>query len=134
MYYLSPHLDTTLVVQNVRHLANCQNQRKRGPLGNSQLPPAKRRISILVGEMYSSHGGSSIPSTTKGQNSIPSSSLDNSRIADIKQPLTSNPSTTQQRSIHKATTTPGPCSRSTTAAGGTSMCRVVSCVSTGSGP
>jgi len=46
----SPHLDTTLVVGNVPRLAHRQNQQKRGPSENSQLPPAKRHVSVLAGE------------------------------------------------------------------------------------
>jgi len=42
----SPHPDMTPVVRNVRSPAHRQNQQKRGPSGNSQLPPATRRISV----------------------------------------------------------------------------------------
>jgi len=122
----SPHLDTTPVVRNVRSLANRQNQQKRGPSGNSQRPPAKRRVSVPAGERDSTQGGSSVASTIQGQNSIPSSSLDNSRVADINQCLTSTPSATQRRSINTPTATPVASSRSTPAPGGTSTRRVVS--------
>jgi hypothetical protein len=76
----SPHPDTTPVVRNVRSLANCQNQQKRGPSGNSQLPHAKRRVSVPAGERDFSQGGSFVPSTIQGQNSTPSSSLNNSLL------------------------------------------------------
>jgi len=85
----------TQVVRNVRSLANRQNQQHRGPSGNSQLPPAERRVSVPVGERDSSQGRSSVPSTMQDQNSTPSSSLNNSRVADINQPVTSTLSTTQ---------------------------------------
>jgi hypothetical protein len=120
------HPDTTVVVRNVRSLANCQIQQTRGPLGNSQLPPAKRRVSIPVGERDSSQGESSVPSTIQGQNSTPSSSLNNSRVADIHQRVTSTPSATQRRSTNTPTATPGTRSHSTPAPGGTSTRRVVS--------
>jgi len=122
----SPHLDTTPVVRNVRSLATCQNQQKRGPLGNSQLPPAKRRVSIPAGERDSSQGGSSVASTIQCQNFIPSSSLNNSRIADITQSMTSTPSATQRRLINSSTATPVTSSRSTPAHGETSTRHVVS--------
>jgi len=81
----SPHTDITPVIRNVGGLANLQNQQMREPLGNSQLPPAKRCVSVPAGERDSSQGGSSVPSTIQGQNSTPSSSLNNSRVADISQ-------------------------------------------------
>jgi len=95
-------------------------------LGNSQLPPAQRRISVLAGERDSSQGGSSVASTIQCQNSTPSSSLNNSRFADITQPVTSTPSTTQRWSVNTPTATPGTSSRRTPAPGGTSLRRVVS--------
>jgi hypothetical protein len=98
----------------------------RGPLGNSQLPPAKRCISVLAGKRDSYQRGSSITSTIRGQNSIPSSSLNNSCIADITQRVTSTPSATQRRSINTPTTTLVTSSGSTPAPRGTSMHRVVS--------
>jgi len=122
----SAHLDTTPVVRNVRSLANRQNQPNRGPSGNSQLPPAKRRISVPAGERDSTQGRSSVASTIQGQNSIPSSSLNNSRVADISQRVTSTSSATQRRSINTSTATPVTSSRSTPAAGGTATRRVVS--------
>src|SRR5882757_5409018 len=126
----SPHPDTTTVVRTVRSLANRQNKQKRGPSGNSQLPPAKRSVSVPAGERDSSQGGSFVPSTIQGQNSTPSSSLNNSRVADITQRVASTPSTTQRRSIITPTATPGPSSPNTTTPSGTiqtdSMRRVVS--------
>jgi len=111
----SPHPDMTPVVRNVWSLANRQNQRKRGPSGNVQLPPAKWRVSVLAGERDSSPGGSSVPSTIQGQNSTPSSLLNNSRVADITQRVTSTPSATQRRWIITPTATPGTSSRYTPA-------------------
>ena len=131
MHSQSSHPDTTPVVRNVRSLSNRQNQQKRGPSGNSQLPPAKRRVSVPVGERDSCQGESSVPSTIQGQNSTPSSSLNNSRIADINQSMTATPSATQRRSINTPTATPGTISRSTPAPGGTSMHRVVSSPASG---
>ena len=131
----SPHPDTTLVVRNVRSFANCQNQQKHGPSGNSQLLPAKRRVSVPVGERDSSQGESSVPSTMQGQNSTPSSSLNNSRVADITQRVTSTPSATQRLSIITPTATPGTSSRNTPAPSGTiqtdSTRRVVSSPASG---
>jgi len=104
------------VVRNVR---SRQNQQKRGPSGNSQLPPAKRRVSVPAGERDSSQGGSYVASTIKGQNSTPSSSLNNSRVADI------TPSATQRWSIVTLTTTLGTSSRSIHRFGQTDMTRLV---------
>jgi len=130
----SPHPDTTPVVRNVRSLAHRHNQ-KRGPLRNSQLPPTKKRISVPAGERDSSQGGSSIPSTIQGQNSTPSSSLNNSRIADITQCVTCTPSATQWQSIITPTATRGTSSRNTPALSGTiqtdSTRRVVSSPASG---
>ena len=67
----STHPDKTPVLRNVRCLANRQNQQKRGPSGNSQLPPPMRRVSVPAGERDSSQGGSSVRSTIQGQNSTP---------------------------------------------------------------
>jgi len=111
----SAHPDPTPVVRNVRSLANRQNQQKRWPLGNYQLPAAKRRVSVPAGERDSSQGGSFVPLTIQGQNSTPSSSLNNSRVADITQRVASTPSTTQRRSIITPTATPGTSSRDTPA-------------------
>ena len=111
----SPHLDTTPVVRNVRSVANRQNQQKRGLSGNSQLPPATRCVSVLAGERDSTQGGSSVASTIQGQNSVPSSSLNDSRVADISQRVTSTQSATQRRSINTPTATLVTSSRSTPA-------------------
>ena len=115
----SPHPDTTPVIRTVRRLANRQNQQKRGPSGDSQLPPAKRCISLLAAGRDSSQGGSSLRSTLRGQNSTPSSSLNNSRVADITHRVTSNPSATQRRSMITPTATPGTSRRNTPAPSGT---------------
>jgi len=124
-----PHRDTTPVVQNVRCLANRQNQQKGGPLGNSPLPPAKRPVSVPPGERDSSQGGSSIASTIQSQNITPSSSLNDSRIADITQCMTTSLSATQRRSMNTPTTTmPGSSSHGTPAPGGTSQTDQTRCV------
>jgi len=115
----STHPDMTPVVRNVRSLAHHQDEQTRGPSGNSQLPPAKRRISVPAGKRDSCEGGSSVPSTIQGQNSTPSSSLNNSRVADITQPVTSTPSATQRRSIITPTTMPYTSSHNTPAPSGT---------------
>ena len=122
----SPHLDTSPVVRNVRSLANHQNEQQCGPSGNCQLLPAYRLVSVPAGERDSTPGGSSVASTIQGQNTIPSSPLNNSRIADISQPVTSTPSATQRRTINTPTTTPVTSSRSTPAPRGTATRRVVS--------
>jgi len=106
---------TSLVVQNVRGLANHQNQQMRGPSGNSQLPPAMRRVSVPAGERDSSQGVSSVASTIQGQNSTLSSLLNNSRVADI------TPSARQRRSIITPTAKQGTSSRNTLAPSGTSQ-------------
>jgi hypothetical protein len=131
MHSQSSHPDTTPVVRNVRCLANRQNQQKRGLSGNSQHPPAKRRVSVPVGERDASQGESSVPSTIQGQNSTPSSSLNNSRVADINQRVTSTLSATQRRSTNTPTATLGTSSRSTPAPGGTSTRRLVSSPASG---
>jgi len=78
-----------------------------------------------------SQGGSSVPSTIQGQNSTPSSSLNNSRVADINERVTSTPSATQRRPISTPTITPGTSSHSTPAPGETSTRRVVSSPASG---
>jgi len=122
----SPHPVTSPVVRNGR---SRQNQQKRCPSGQSQLPPTERRVSVPAGERDPSQGGSSVASTIQGQNSTPSSSLNNSRVADI------TPSATQRQSIITPTATPGTSSRSTPAASGTSQtespCHVVSSPASG---
>jgi len=119
---LSTHPVTSPVVRNVQSLAYRQNHQKRGPSGNSQRPPAKRRVSVPAGERDSSQGGSSVASTIQGQNSTPSSLLNNSRVADI------TPSATQCWSIITPTATPGTRSRNTPAPSGTSQTDSTRCV------
>jgi hypothetical protein len=109
----STHPDMTPVVRNVRSLANCQNQQKGGPSGTSHLAPPERRVSVPAGERDSSHGVSSVCSTVQGQNSTPSSSLNNSRVEDIMQRVTSTPSPTQRLLINTPTATPGTSSGNT---------------------
>jgi hypothetical protein len=122
----SPHLGMSPVVHNVQSLADRWNQQKCRPSGNSKLPPAKRRSSVPAGKRDSFHGQSSIAPTIEGQNSIPSSSLNNSRVADITQRVTSTRSATQRQSINTPNATLVTSRRSTPAHGGTSTCRVVS--------
>jgi hypothetical protein len=131
----STHPATTPVVQNVRSLANRQNQPNCGPSGNSQLPPPKGGVSVPAGERDSSQGGTSVRSTIQGQNSTPSSSLNNSRVADITHHVTSTSSATQRLSIITPTARLGTSSRNTPAPSGTiqtdSMRRVVSSPTSG---
>jgi len=125
----STHPDITLVVRNL------QKQQKGGPSGKSRLPHAKRSVSTRAGKRYSSRGGGSTATTIHGQNSTPSSLLNNFGTADITQHLTSIPSRTQRWSIHSPTTTLGTSSRSTPAPGGMSQveftCHVVSRITSG---
>jgi hypothetical protein len=130
----SPHRDPTSDVRNVRSPSNCQNQQQHGPSGNSQLPPAKRRVSVPAGERDSSQGGSSIPSTIQGQNDTRSSSLSISCVADVTQHVTTNPSATHQWLINTSTAKLGTSSRSTPVPGGTSMGGVVSSPASGIAP
>jgi len=113
------------------NFANHQNQQNLRPSRNSQLPPGRRPISVPVGERDSSQGDSSVHSTIQGQNSTPSSSLNNSHVADINQRVTSTPSATQRRQIITPTLMPGTSSRSTPAPGGNSTRRVVSSPASG---
>jgi hypothetical protein len=69
--------------------------------------------------MDSSQGGFSVPSAIQGQNSTPSSSLNNSHVAGITQPVAGTLCTTLRRSINTPTAMPGTCSRSTLPPGGT---------------
>jgi hypothetical protein len=89
------HPETNPVVLNVRSLGNRQNQPMLEPSANSQNPPPKRGISVPPGEWNSSQGGISVHSTIQGQNSTPSSLLNNFRVADITLRVTSTPSATQ---------------------------------------
>jgi hypothetical protein len=111
----SLHPGTTPVVRIV------QTQQKHRPSGNSQLPPAKRRVSAPAGKRDSSQGESSGSSKIPGQNSTPSSSLNNSGVADITQRVTVTPSATQRQSMITPTAMPGTSSRSTLAPGGTAQ-------------
>jgi len=125
----SNHPDRAPVIRIV------QKQQKHRPSGNSQLPPAKTHVSALAGERDSSQGGSSVASTIPGQNCTPSSSLNNSGVADITQGVTSTPSATPRQSIIPPTAMLGTSSRTTPAPGGTSqtdsMHRVVSSLESG---
>jgi hypothetical protein len=131
----SPHADTTPVERNDRSLANRHNQQKGDPSRNSQLPPPETHVSVPAGERDSSQGGSSVRSTIQGLNSTPSSSLNNSRVADITQRVTSTPSDTQRLSLITPTATPGTSSGNTPAPSGTiqtdSTRRVVSSPASG---
>jgi len=102
-----PHPATTPVVWNVRSLAHHQNQQKRRPWGNSQLPTAKRRVSIPAGERESSHRGSPVASTIQGQIYPPSSSPNNFHVAYSTQRVTSTLSAAQRWSINTPTATLG---------------------------
>jgi hypothetical protein len=110
-----PHTVTSPVVRNDRNLANLQNQQMCGPSGTSQLPPAKRCVSVPAGVRDSSRGGSSVASTIQGQNSTPLSSLNNSCVEHMTQRVTSTPSATQRLSIIPPTATPGTSSCNTPA-------------------
>jgi len=120
--------DSTPVVRNIWGLANLHNEPKRGPSGNAQLLPAKRSVSVPAGESNSSPGGSSVASTIKGQNSTPSSSLNNSHVADIAQHVTSSPPATLQQWIDTPTTMPGARSRTLPAPGTISQTDSTRCV------
>jgi len=99
--------DTTPVVWNIQSLGNHQNEWKHAPARNTQLPHAKRCISVPAGERDSSQGVSSVASAIQDQNSTPSSWQNNSRITDITQPVASTLSTTPWRSVCTPTATPG---------------------------
>jgi len=79
-----------------------------------------------VGNRVSSQGVSSVPSTIQCHNVTLSSSLNNSRVADIDQHATSTPSATQRRWMNSQTAILGTSSRSTLASGATSTRNVVS--------
>ena len=118
----SPHPGMTPVVQIV------QKHHKRWSLGNSQLPPTNRRASAPAGERNSSQGRSSVSSTIPGQNSTPSSSLNNSSMEDITQHVTVTPSATQRRSMIASTAMLGASSCSTPTPGGTSQTDSTHCI------
>jgi len=124
----SPHPDITPVVRNVQSLANHYNQQKRGHSGNSQLPPAERRVSVPAGGRESPQGRSSVASIIQGQNYTPSSSLNYCRVAHITQRVTSTTSATQRQSMNTPTATPSISSGSTPALGGTSQIDSTCCV------
>jgi len=111
----SSHLDMAPVVRMV------QKQPERRRLGTSHLPPDTRHVSALAGDRDTSQGGSSVASTIHNPNSTPSSSLNNSAMADITQRVTSTPFAAQRQSMNTPTTTPGTGSHSTPAPGGTSQ-------------
>jgi hypothetical protein len=73
-----PHHDTTPGVRHVQCLAIRNNQQQHGPLGNSQLLPAKSHVSVPAGEGDSTHVGSSVASAIQGQNSTSISLLNDS--------------------------------------------------------
>jgi hypothetical protein len=64
-------------------------QHQGTPSGNSKLPAAKRRVTVLASERDTSQSASSVHSTMPGQNSTPSSSVNNSHVADITQCMAS---------------------------------------------
>jgi len=111
----SPHPDKTPVVRNIASLPTRQNQQNCGRLGNSQLPPAKRHVSVPAGERDSSQGGSSVASIIQGQNSTHTSSLNSSRVADLTQHVSSTLPTTLWWSINIPTPILGPSRPSTPA-------------------
>jgi len=115
MHSKSPHPDTTPVVRNVWCLDNRQYQQKHLPSGDSQLLAIERLVSIPAGESDSSQGVSSSASRFQGQNSTASSYLNNSRVADIIQCVTSTWSTAQRLSNITTTPKPGTGNRSTPA-------------------
>jgi hypothetical protein len=98
MPFQFPCPGSSLVVLHVQILVNRQNQPMGRPLGNSQFPPAERRVSIPAGGRFSSQGWSSVPCSIQGQNSTSVSSLNDSRVGDITQLMTSTQSA-QRRSI-----------------------------------
>lgn len=91
----NPHPDMTPVIRNIHRLENSQIQLMSGPSWNSPLPPAKRCVSVFGGKWDSSEQRSSVASPIESKKSTPSSLLNNSRIADMTQCLTSTASTSQ---------------------------------------
>jgi len=92
-----------------------------GLLENSQDLSATRQISVLALQRDSSQGGSSVASTINGQNSTPSSPLNNSQVPDITYHMTSTLSATHQRPINTPTSIPGISSHCTPGFRGTSQ-------------
>jgi len=86
--------------------------KKHRSLGNTQLPPAQRWVSVLAGERDSSPRQSSTAYTMQRLIHTLSCSPNKSRVAVITYHVTSTPSTTLQWSINTATTTPGTSSQS----------------------
>jgi len=76
-----------------------QIDKRVGLGGIRNFPASTRRISVPAGGRDSSQGGSSTASSIQGQKCTPSSSLNNSRVADITHRVTSTPSATQRWSI-----------------------------------
>jgi len=72
-----------------------------------------------------------VASTIQGQNSTPSSSLNNSRVADITQRVTSTQFATQRRSIITPTTAPDTTSQNKPAPSGTIQTDTTRCVVAG---
>jgi len=128
------HPDPTPVVRNVWSLANCHHWQRCGRLGNTDPLPATRRVSVPAGEMDSSQGGRSVASTIQGQNSTPTSSLNDSDFAHITQHVTSTPSTTQRQSINTPTPTLGTSNRNTSAPGWMSQTDWTCCAVSGPAP
>ena len=94
-----------------------------------------RCIFASDGERDSSQGQSSVHWTIQGQNSTPSSSLNNSRVAHITQSVTSPQAATQRRTIITPTATAGTSHHNTLALSGTiltdSTCHTVSSPASG---
>jgi len=116
-----PYPYKTPALWSVRRLGNHQIQHNLAPSGTWQLTPAERRVSVPAGERDTSQAGSSIAATIQGQNCTPCPSLNNSRIADITQRVTSTPSATQRWSTNTLTARLGTSSRRRPAPGGTSQ-------------
>jgi hypothetical protein len=79
------------------------------------------RVSVLAGPMVPTPGGSSVNSTILGQISTPSSFLNNSRVEDFIQCMTSTLSATPRRVIVTPTAMPGTSSHNRPAPSGTSQ-------------
>ena len=129
MHFQSLRLDNNPTVYNVNSLANDQIQPSRF-LVYSKLPLAQGCLSIQTGDRDSFQWGSSVASTHLGQNSTPSLSRNNSRIADITQCIPSSLAATLQRILSTSTATPGSSSCSLPVPGNStatySMCQTVS--------
>jgi len=75
----------------------------------------REAVSVLAAERDSSQVWSFVRSTIQGPNSTHSSSLNNSRVADITQRMACTPSTTQPRLTITTTATPDTSSHNTPA-------------------